>query len=60
MYVIWGIHTLAFLAKLRIYKIEEPKQKNDKDDEYFNAEKTPGSDKNDGNKVTDGTILPSH
>ena len=37
MYVLLGIHLIAFVVKLRIYKIEEPKPKADKDDEYQNA-----------------------
>lgn len=37
MYVLLGIHLIAFVVKLRIYKIEEHKQKVDKDDEYQNA-----------------------
>ena len=58
MYILLGIHMIAFLSKLRIYKIEAPKQKGDKDDEFYNAEGQPAlSDKKVEN---DGTILPSH
>ena len=58
MYILLGIHMIAFLSKLRIYKIEEPKQKGDKDDEFFNAEAQRSQSEN---KVDDdGTILPSH
>ena len=41
MYVLLGIHFFAFLCKLRIYKIEEPKQKVDQDDEYQRPEDQP-------------------
>ena len=41
MYVLLGIHFVAFLSKLRIYKIEEPKKKVDEDDEYTKAEDQP-------------------
>ena len=44
MYVLLGMHLLAFLSKLQIYKIEMPKFKNDKDDEFVKveADATPG------------------
>lgn len=55
MYVLLGIHFFAFIFKLRIYKIEEPKQKVDKDDEFLNAKDQP-----EPKQADDGTILPSH
>ena len=57
MYILLGIHMIAFLSKLRIYKIEEPKQKGDKDDEFFSAEAQRAQSEN---KVdNEDTILPS-
>ena len=44
MYVLFGMHILAFLSKLQIYKIEMPKVKTDKDDEFVAvaSDATPG------------------